>query len=795
MTRRGLRRHGRQADQARRRRPDDPLHPLEGGHCRCSARSPPRPAATPTLVAAVDRGEHRAARVRAVGGRRAAARRPATCCARGSPRCCGASPGRRSRATWRWSTSPARRVVAATGRWLGDARVIDRRSGIDGGPLPQPALAPALRRAPAGRRRGPAPGRGAACRPARDTVALGPLDPALARSPRPSTPGRRPWCWPAATPASSASCGAARGRARRCGCCRRCPAWPPRSPAPGCPGTTPSWSPPTAATRGPAVNACRALPDGRGAHRARRRPGRARRRRWPAGPPPAGRASGSARRDERVTELHRRARPPRGDWADPNVVLVPADPAAAARAGPRGWRSAGAPRRPAGWALPEDAFAHRDSMITKAEVRALVAGPARPAARRPGLGRRRGQRLGRRRVRRFGAAVHRRRARPDDAERDRGQRRRARRATSGSSPAPRPAALAGLPDPDAVFVGGGGRRRRSRAVRRPPARRVVRRPGRAGAGRPGRGAAARRRLHGRGQCSSPPPGSPTCPAGRTGSPPPTRSSSSPGSARDRADPPPDRPGRGHRRRPPAADAWPPPGRTPGSSRRAVADAAARPPGPSATRSWRSWPPARGPAARAAARRQARPTRRWSCVDEARRLRRRAARRARRRANALAERVADVLGARPVVTTATDAAGLPGLDTLGWPVEGAVAAVSRAMLDGEPVRLAPTPVWPLPALPPNVGRPTRPATAYRCWSPTGSVPADERTAVLRPPSLVLGVGASRGVPADEVAALRRPGARRRRAAAGSRCAAVATVDVKADEAGHRRGRRRARLAAA
>src|SRR3712207_8204264 len=27
---------------------------------------------------------------------------------------------------------------------------------------------------------------------------------------------------------------------------------------------------------------------------------------------------------------------------------------------------------PAGWALPEDAFAARDSMITKAEVRALV---------------------------------------------------------------------------------------------------------------------------------------------------------------------------------------------------------------------------------------------------------------------------------------------------------------------------------------------------------------------------------------------------------------------------------------
>ena len=71
------------------------------------------------------------------------------------------------------------------------------------------------------------------------------------------------------------------------------------------------------------------------------------------------------------------------------------------------------------------------------------------------------------------------------------------------------------------------------------------------------------------------------------------------------------------------------------------------------------------------------------------------------ANGLAARVAGVLGADPVLSTATDAAGLPGLDTLGWPAEGAVAAVSRAMLDGEPVRLDSEVTWPLPAFPPNV----------------------------------------------------------------------------------------------
>ncbi|MET8255554.1 precorrin-3B C(17)-methyltransferase, partial [Micromonospora sp. NPDC005197] len=80
------------------------------------------------------------------------------------------------------------------------------------------------------------------------------------------------------------------------------------------------------------------------------------------------------------------------------------------------------------------------------------------------------------------------------------------------------------------------------------------------------------------------------------------------------------------------------------------------------------------------------------------------------ANALAEQVAALLDARPVITTATDAVGLPGLDTLGWPVQGAVAAVSRAILDGEPVRLIADADWPLPALPPNVRAAAHPESA-------------------------------------------------------------------------------------
>ncbi len=145
------------------------------------------------------------------------------------------------------------------------------------------------------------------------------------------------------------------------------------------------------------------------------------------------------------------------------------------------------------------------------------------------------------------------------------------------------------------------------------------------------------------------------------------------------------------------------------------------------------------------------------------------------ANALAEQVADALAATAVVTTATDAVGLPGLDGLGWPVEGAVAAVSRALLDSEDVRLEADAIWPLPPL--RVG-----GTGDHVLAVTDRVVAqDPRTAVLRPPSLVLGVGSSRGVGADEVLDL----VDRTLAGAGLSAAsvsAVATADAKAGEPG-------------
>ncbi len=159
------------------------------------------------------------------------------------------------------------------------------------------------------------------------------------------------------------------------------------------------------------------------------------------------------------------------------------------------------------------------------------------------------------------------------------------------------------------------------------------------------------------------------------------------------------------------------------------------------------------------------------------------------ANALAGRVSAVLGAQPVITTGTDAAGIPGLDTLGFAVAGParVAAVSRALLDGEPVDWRADQLWPLPALPPNVG--DHPASAYRVLVTDRTPPEHARGGaggageplVLHPPSLVLGIGASRGVAEEEIAEL----AGRVLAAAGLAAAsvcAVATADVKAGEAG-------------
>lgn len=114
-------------------------------------------------------------------------------------------------------------------------------------------------------------------------------------------------------------------------------------------------------------------------------------------------------------------------------------------------------------------------------------------------------------------------------------------------------------------------------------------------------------------------------------------------------------------------------------------------------------------------------------------------------NELAREVGALLGAEPVVTTATDAAATPALDTLpGFTAVGDVAGVSTAMLDGRlPIVEQATP-WPVPVA--GGDGPERVVVTDRV------VPEAPGVVALHPPSLVVGVGTSLGAPPDEVAAL-------------------------------------------
>ncbi|HEX4018081.1 MAG TPA: precorrin-3B C(17)-methyltransferase [Frankiaceae bacterium] len=152
------------------------------------------------------------------------------------------------------------------------------------------------------------------------------------------------------------------------------------------------------------------------------------------------------------------------------------------------------------------------------------------------------------------------------------------------------------------------------------------------------------------------------------------------------------------------------------------------------------------------------------------------------ANGLAERVAETLGAAAVITTATDSAGIPGLDTLGWPYEGEVAAVSRALLDGDPVTLwNGGRTWPLPAIAADDVAERPEAGPTILITDRTDLPRPLPSVLLRPPSLTIGVGASRGVRAEEVLEL----IRSTLADANLSAACIrelATVEAKAAEAG-------------
>ena len=144
------------------------------------------------------------------------------------------------------------------------------------------------------------------------------------------------------------------------------------------------------------------------------------------------------------------------------------------------------------------------------------------------------------------------------------------------------------------------------------------------------------------------------------------------------------------------------------------------------------------------------------------------------ANDLAVEVAGRLGATPVVSTATDLAGLPALDRLtGFTAEGDVAGVTRLWLDGAAPAVAWDPgleAWGLPFAP-GTGGPVTVTDADR--------PPQPGEVLLRPASLVVGVGASRGAEPSALAQAAE-GILRRSGRVAKSVAAVATAAIKEAE---------------
>ncbi|KHK01857.1 cobalt-precorrin 5A hydrolase [Desulfovibrio sp. TomC] len=164
------------------------------------------------------------------------------------------------------------------------------------------------------------------------------------------------------------------------------------------------------------------------------------------------------------------------------------------------------------------------------------------------------------------------------------------------------------------------------------------------------------------------------------------------------------------------------------------------------------------------------------------------------ANDLARRVADLTGAMPVVTTATDAAGAPAIELLardlGLGLDNPVATrrINAALAAGQPVAVfdplglfAVTHAKALNhfewvAAPEQVA-PDSPLILVD-WR-TG--PHTPTRLYLRPRVLTAGVGCRRGTPAADILSLLDHVCRERRLAPGS-LAALASIEAKRDEVG-------------
>ncbi len=158
------------------------------------------------------------------------------------------------------------------------------------------------------------------------------------------------------------------------------------------------------------------------------------------------------------------------------------------------------------------------------------------------------------------------------------------------------------------------------------------------------------------------------------------------------------------------------------------------------------------------------------------------------ANRLAEQVAAAIGAQPVVTTATDVNAVPAIDVLavelGLAIENpsAIKDVNMALLTGSAVamhdpfgRLAGR----IPAA--SAANEGGPSAAVRIWVDDRISAAPPDALVLRPPSLVAGIGCNRNTEVEEIRELLLGTLQASRLAAAS-LKRLASIDLKRDEPG-------------
>jgi cobalt-precorrin 5A hydrolase len=157
------------------------------------------------------------------------------------------------------------------------------------------------------------------------------------------------------------------------------------------------------------------------------------------------------------------------------------------------------------------------------------------------------------------------------------------------------------------------------------------------------------------------------------------------------------------------------------------------------------------------------------------------------ANRLTRQVAGLLQAVPVITTATDVNGRPAIDLLavdrGMAIEnaGCIKAVNLALLSGEPVRLHDPDGWLEDGLPGAMPFSASAGSAAAVWVDDRVRDLEPQALVLRPPSLVAGIGCNRGTSAAEIRELLDRVLHEFALARGS-LRSMASIDLKSDEPG-------------